>query len=115
MDRAGSSHCLQKFTFRCPEIHHTVRSSSKRPLIVRCTRVCRRKSIVRRNFSGKAEPSCHVERSREISYCFRAQELLTTEIVRDSSTLLGMTRKNYFSPGYNHSTYSATPRSSEHC
>src|SRR5437762_4713254 len=33
--------------------------------------------------------SCHVERSRDISYCFFGRRL--TEISRDSSTSLGMT------------------------
>ncbi len=34
---------------------------------------------------------CHVERSRDISRYFRADSLSSTEIVRDSSTSVGMT------------------------
>ena len=40
----------------------------KRRSIARCTKVCLRKSIGRRNFSGKGDV-CHVERSRDISNC----------------------------------------------
>src|SRR6266480_8064320 len=49
----ASWHCRTKFTSRFRPIHHIAKFWNKPRLIVRCTRVCRRKSIVRQNFSGK--------------------------------------------------------------
>ncbi len=79
MHRAGSSRCLQKSIFRYRRIRRTARSWSVPPSIARCTRVCRRKSIGRRNFSGKAESEPD------------------WQLVRDEPT-------DHFSVGYNHST-----------
>ncbi len=56
----GSLDCRVKCTFRCRPIRPIAKSSSKPRSIVRCTRVCRQKSIGRRNFSGKEDrlPAC---------------------------------------------------------
>src|SRR5207237_10653848 len=40
-----------------------------------------------------ARRRCHVERSRDISRCFSGHQPRLTEIVRDSSTSVGMTGK----------------------
>src|SRR5713226_2373610 len=55
-----------KFTFLCRQIARSAKCSNKPRSIVRCTKVCRRKSIGQQNFSGKVDCSRFALAKRQV-------------------------------------------------